>query len=79
MNGRSFLAPKDESIVAMTDEPSKESGHGWMQVDLASSVLSLRCLLATFPNGLLYRKSVTRKMLYFETEEFTCAEAGRRQ
>jgi hypothetical protein len=59
---RSFLAPKDEPILAMTDESPKESGHGWMQVDLASSVLSLRCLLAAFPNGLLYRQSVTHKM-----------------
>jgi adenine-specific DNA-methyltransferase len=53
MNGRSFLAPKNEPVPAMTDAPPKESCHGWMQVDLTSSVLSLRCLLATFPNGLL--------------------------
>ena len=79
MNGRSFLAPKDEPILAMTDETPKESGHGWMQVDLASSVLSLRCLLAAFPNGLLYRQSVTHKMSYLETEGFACAEARRRQ
>lgn len=79
MNGRSLLAPKDESVLAVTDETPKKSGHGGMQVDLPFSVLSLRCLPATFPDGLLYRQSVTHKMFYLETENLTCAEARRRE
>src|SRR5215467_6544399 len=79
MNSCSFLAPKDESFFSVCNESPQESGHGGVQVNIASSILGFWRLLAPLPDGLLHRQGVAHKMLHFETEKFTRTKARCRE